>query len=320
MKITARHVAYALMTLSALVVGHHQKVEKTSSDISPRTDSWGISAGCIYASLDHPNKTVIDCKKFRHHTDTVQVIKEENNLRSQTTKLKFSTDYWNDPEENRAEIIVNLVGMIQQSDLTYFSPMEVSFYTGGTGWFSVLVFGVIDISKHTVKIVDRTSSGDRCNDGKLEFIGFKWKGKQLSAVQYRSAMTLFRLLNPEDTMDWRGLGNARLLVGEGKNKKFKIPPTLGEWQPYKDISNGASGCIGWVNREISMENNLDQVTGVSVNKKELNETNPDTRVEKCILPKITALFAGSADDLQGLVHMKIEDLKRHLHVLEKDCK
>jgi len=112
-----------------------------------------------------------------------------------------------------------------------FRLLEVEIRSGGSGAFSSIVFlerGKVDKNKYTVWL--RTPSGDRCNDGY----------KTVSDISpddfvFKAAATPFRLINPEDTTDWRNWRNANAMM-EYAGDKIEQLPVLNDWLPYDDVT------------------------------------------------------------------------------------
>ena len=141
-----------------------------------------------------------------------------------------------------------------------FRLLEVEIRSGGSGAFSSIVFlerGKVDKNKYTVWL--RTPSGDRCNDGY----------KTVSDISpddfvFKAAATPFRLINPEDTTDWRNWRNANAMM-EYAGDKIEQLPVLNDWLPYDDVTNSASACVGWIVRKYDYETGF-EIVGVELSE------------------------------------------------------
>ena len=116
------------------------------------------------------------------------------------------------------------------SDNPDFRLLEVGIDGGGSGIFSSIALlerDALNPNKYTVLV--RTPSGDRCNDGN------KWVSKSTSAgFEFKAAVTPFRLINPQDTTDWRNWQLAQSLAKHG-GKELEMPPVFNEWLPYDEV-------------------------------------------------------------------------------------
>ena len=158
-----------------------------------------------------------------------------------------------------------------------FRLLEVEIRSGGSGAFSSIVFlerGKVDKNKYTVWL--RTPSGDRCNDGY----------KTVSDISpddfvFKAAATPFRLINPEDTTDWRNWRNANAMM-EYAGDKLEQPPVLNDWLPYDDVTNSASACVGWIVRKYDYETGF-EIVGVELNPNlQIELKSDDTSLSSCL--------------------------------------
>jgi uncharacterized protein len=81
---------------------------------------------------------------------------------------------------------------------------------------------------------------------------------------FKAAATPFRLINPEDTTDWRNWRNANAMM-EYAGDKIEQPPVLNDWLPYNDVTNSASACVGWIVRKYDYETGF-EIVGVELNQ------------------------------------------------------
>jgi len=80
---------------------------------------------------------------------------------------------------------------------------------------------------------------------------------------FKSAATPFRLLNPDDTTDWRNWYLAKALMDEA-DEALDRPSVFNEWDPYEDVTNSATACYGWVVRRFDYETGFETL-GIELN-------------------------------------------------------
>jgi len=163
------------------------------------------------------------------------------------------------------------------SDNPDFRLLEVGIDGGGSGIFSSIVLlerDRLDLNKYTALV--RTPSGDRCNDGN------KWVSKSTSdGFVFKASATPFRLINPQDTTDWRNWQLAQSLAKHG-GKELERPPVYNEWLPYGDVENSANACVGWVVRKYDYETGF-EIIGVELNvNPQIDLTSDDLSLSACI--------------------------------------
>ena len=148
-----------------------------------------------------------------------------------------------------------------------YSLLEVGIDGGGSGLFSAIALLYKDEKKPNVyEVLIDTPSGDRCNDGN------KWVSKASPwGFEFKSAATPFRLLNPDDTTDWRNWYLAKALMDEA-GEELDRPAVFNEWEPYEDVTNSANACFGWIVRRFDYETGF-EVIGVEL------ETNFEPQAE-----------------------------------------
>ena len=186
-----------------------------------------------------------------------------------------------------------------------FRLLEVEIRSGGSGAFSSIVFlerGKVDKNKYTVWL--RTPSGDRCNDGY----------KTVSDISpddfvFKAAATPFRLINPEDTTDWRNWRNANAMM-EYAGDKIEQPPVLNDWLPYDDVTNSASACVGWIVRKYDYETGF-EIVGVELSEQIEIGVDGDS-VGRCINGWLTTQANEES-------YFKIDDWTGKLRQLTKIC-
>jgi len=142
---------------------------------------------------------------------------------------------------------------------TGYRLLEVGTDGGGSGLFSSIILLYRDQKDKTkYEVVVRTPSGDRCNDGN------KWVSEVSSdGFTFKSAATPFRLLNPDDTTDWRNWYLAKALMDEA-GEELDRPAVFNGWQPYEDVTNSAAACYGWIVRRFDYETGF-EILGVELN-------------------------------------------------------
>lgn len=124
-------------------------------------------------------------------------------------------------------------------------PLSIDLNFGGSGWFSYLLV-LVETRAGKVASGFVRQAGDRCNDGYARWDGFSENG---NGTYVRSA-TPFRLVNPLDETNWRGVENAMLFEGKDETAKraemltLADPPLYQSWLPYQDLENCASCCVG----------------------------------------------------------------------------
>ena len=186
-----------------------------------------------------------------------------------------------------------------------FRLLEVEIRSGGSGAFSSIVFlerGKVDKNKYTVWL--RTPSGDRCNDGY----------KTVSDISpddfvFKAAATPFRLINPEDTTDWRNWRNANAMM-EYAGDKIEQPPVLNDWLPYDDVTNSASACVGWIVRKYDYETGF-EIVGVELSEQIEIGVDGDS-LDSCINGWLTTQANEES-------HFKIADWTGRLRQLNGTC-
>lgn len=145
-------------------------------------------------------------------------------------------------------------------DDNMFYLLEVVSNTGGSGHFSTLWILEQLSTRQSQRPAFwpwlRIPGGDRCNDGEL-------RARELSTdtLIYSHAATPFRLLNPTDRTNWR----MQRFAPPREAPDDEEPPLFMNWQPYKDIPNGAMHCAGKVVKELDVDTGETRVTGVYVN-------------------------------------------------------
>jgi len=139
---------------------------------------------------------------------------------------------------------------------------EIGINTGGSGTFSSIILAKV-LSNAELELLFFIPGGDRCNDGYIDLGDFNNK-----RIEYTLAATPFRLINPEDTTDWR----RRNLMASFWSMPGKDPnpiPTLYNWMPYSDIANSAQSCAGRIHKAMSIEDGSFKTLGVSFDKERL---------------------------------------------------
>ena len=138
--------------------------------------------------------------------------------------------------------------------------LEVGIDGGGSGLFSSIALLYKDEKKPNIyEVLIDTPSGDRCNDGN------KWVSKASpGGFEFKSAATPFRLLNPDDTTDWRNWYLAKALMDEA-GEELDRPAVFNEWEPYEDVTNSANACFGWIVRKFDYETGF-KIIGVELEK------------------------------------------------------
>jgi len=124
-------------------------------------------------------------------------------------------------------------------------PLSIDLNFGGSGWFSYLL---VLVETRAGKIASGfvQQAGDRCNDGYARWDRFSENG---NGTYVRSA-TPFRLVNPLDEINWRGVENAMMFEGKDETAKrqemltLADPPLYQSWLPYEELENCASCCVG----------------------------------------------------------------------------
>ena len=137
-------------------------------------------------------------------------------------------------------------------------PLSIDLNFGGSGWFSYLL---VLVETRAGKIASGfvQQAGDRCNDGFARWDRFTENG---TGIYTRSA-TPFRLVNPLDETNWRGVENALLFEGKEEDAKrqemltLADPPLYQSWLPYRELENCAACCVGEI---VVMQN----VTGTEI--------------------------------------------------------
>lgn len=182
--------------------------------------------------------------------------------------------------------------------------LEVGVDGGGSGLFSSIVLLDRDQQDKTkYEILVRTPSGDRCNDGN------KWVSEaSFDGFIFKSAATPFRLLNPDDTTDWRNWYLAKALMDEA-GEELDRPAVFNGWEPYEDVTNSANACFGWIVRKFDYETGF-EIIGVELNAGLV--ANPeDVSLEGCINNWL-------ASEAEGLLIRKDEWLSR-LKKVKSSC-
>ncbi|MDB9752611.1 ankyrin repeat domain-containing protein [Oceanospirillaceae bacterium] len=182
--------------------------------------------------------------------------------------------------------------------------LEVGVDGGGSGLFSSIVLLDRDQQDKTkYEILVRTPSGDRCNDGN------KWVSEaSFDGFIFKSAATPFRLLNPDDTTDWRNWYLAKALMDEA-GEELDRPALFNGWEPYEDVTNSANACFGWIVRKFDYETGF-EIIGVELNAGLV--ANPeDATLEGCINNWL-------AIEAEGLLIRKDEWLSR-LKKVKSSC-
>ena len=155
--------------------------------------------------------------------------------------------------------------------------LEVGVDGGGSGLFSSIVLLDRDQQDKTkYEVLVRTPSGDRCNDGN------KWVSEaSADGFTFKSAATPFRLLNPDDTTDWRNWYLAKALMDEA-DEDLERPAVFNKWEPYEDVTNSASACFGWIVRKFDYATGF-EIIGVELNPNLRTELkSDDTSLDSCI--------------------------------------
>jgi len=145
---------------------------------------------------------------------------------------------------------------------------ETAVNTGGTGYFSsIRMFELHD--NNMLEYFGIIPGGDRCNDGGLEYISSDAEG-----MIYASSATDFRLLNYKYITDWRRVSLAHILATMGQEdlslsdyaKSINLPSFFQDIEPYKDIYNGAIGCVGNIVRFFDFYKGQKTALGIIISK------------------------------------------------------
>jgi len=133
--------------------------------------------------------------------------------------------------------------------------LEVGVSGGGSGLFSsIVLLSRSQKDKTKYEVLVRTPTGDRCNDGN------KWVSEASNdGFIFKSAATPFRLLNPDDTKDWKHWYLGKALKDEA-SEELKQPIFFNEWEPYEDVTNSAMACFGWIVRKFDYETGFEIIS------------------------------------------------------------
>jgi len=124
-------------------------------------------------------------------------------------------------------------------------PLSIELNFGGSGWFSYLLV-LVETRAGKIGSGFVRQAGDRCNDGNARWDRFSENGNGI----YTRSATPFRLVNPLDETNWRGVSNAMLFDGKDDSAKRKDmlaladPPLYRSWLPYEELENCAACCAG----------------------------------------------------------------------------
>ena len=145
---------------------------------------------------------------------------------------------------------------------------ETAVNNGGAGYFSsIRMFELHD--NNMLEYFGIIPGGDRCNDGGLEYISSDAEG-----MIYASSATDFRLLNYKYITDWRRVSLAHILATMGQEdlslsdyaKSINLPSFFQDIEPYKDIYNGAIGCVGNIVRFFDFYKEQQTALGIIISK------------------------------------------------------
>jgi TPR repeat protein len=185
--------------------------------------------------------------------------------------------------------------------------LEVGVSGGGSGLFSTIVLlNRSQKDKTKYEILVRTPSGDRCNDGN------KWVSEaSADGFIFKSAATPFRLLNPDDTKDWKHWYLGKALRDEA-SEELKQPIFFNEWEPYEDVTNSAMACFGWIVRKFDYETGF-EIIGVEL-EKGLKPQLEKGSLESCV----NNWLVSEAE--KGSLRISKEDWLRRLESLKESCR
>ena len=188
---------------------------------------------------------------------------------------------------------------------------------GGSGTFFSLV--AYSIEEHDGITYGRglmrevVGSGDRCNDGYVEFADITDQ-----KIYWSHAATHFRLLNPLDTTDWRSVYRVQKLMPEIA-KELETPLTFSNWNPYEDLSNSASDCVGRILKSFNYETREYELVGVMINKSDFVESSRSTASEKCSLATINSVSTEPSQHWGEFVTFSKEQWLKILEQTAKKC-
>lgn len=280
---------------------------------------WGVSARCMYEAVNQADDVeTVKCTEFAGKKDKVEVVREQEGTLLAEPIYRFSFDDRGSADDPLL-VIVDVRSFQKLREDEYFAPMEISFNTGGSGWFSLLGFGLVHPSTKTIGPTFGIRAGDRCNDGFAEFTGIE-RGSDggVRSFKYRTALTPFRLLNPTDATNWRMLRVARSMVGDQRDEKFPMPRSLNDWLPYDDIANAAMLCVGWLDKEFDFNTLQTRVLGVTVDVPGVRAFDAQTPAERCAF-NVVAKSLKQDSDTQGLQGFALREWESVLKQVSSSC-
>ncbi len=155
---------------------------------------------------------------------------------------------------------------------------------GGSGTFFSLV--ALSVEKHNGITYGKglmrevVGSGDRCNDGYVEF-----SDATDQKIYWSHAATHFRLFNPLDTTDWRAVYRIQKLMPEAA-RELETPLTFLNWAVYGDLSNSANGCVGRILKSFDHKTREYELVGVMVNTSDFIASSTSTDAEACSIASV----------------------------------
>jgi hypothetical protein len=295
-------IKHVLMIVITLFVASWA-IAQNSAAKPPSIYHWGkrdrlyfeVDPACIEKALDTKGWRTTCPINAGSETKVVQRFRKNNTWGLEDTPAILEQTVTDG--ENTTHYHLRIPTILGDSD-SALVPFEMTINTGGSGLFSRLVIAQVNRKKQTVDVLAQLGKGDRCNDGYARFERWVWnENGNFQGLEFSTSATPFRLLNVEDTTDWRGLLTARLM-----GEKIEIPETYRDWRPYVDVENGAQSCVGRVKKMANLVEQETSIVDVSLDKEALNALETKGQLNQCVRDALLSAAQPNEAESHALKH------------------